>query len=226
MSEYLDEGEYGLDQWPEEFYGDEGFGGEASVEEEYASEELWLYQTALDERVCGRCAPLEGVMFTLDEVNEQFPANENYEDIIFANVHDRCRCQLIRQPGTQEPGEDGGEGGREDTVEGRGIPLRRVASLGFAARNPISLGRFGLRQALILLGLPGIFAFIVPYLVQTIAQQVMNMIQQNQRYWEQIRRMQEAAALRRQYSTAVWQNRLDDAANLRLKLMANTASES
>lgn len=145
-----EEDEFGFGA-PEEFFGDEG-----SVEEEFAAEEQWLYQTALDERVCGRCAPLEGVLFSPEDIAEQFPAAENYEDIIFANVHDKCRCQLIRQQGGE------GEG---DMVEGRGAPLSKGLSLGFAARNPRSLGRFGLRQVLMYLGTSGIIAYILSWFV-------------------------------------------------------------
>lgn len=151
--------ESGSGDWPEETYSEESF-QESDVEQEFASEALWTYHTALDERVCGRCAPLEGVMFTLDEINEQFPSNENYGDIIFVNMDDhgdKCRCCL-----TKEPGSEGTEGGEEETVDGRGTPLQGIIGRSSSAPSLISLmrhptqtgfARFGIRSALVAAGL-------------------------------------------------------------------------
>ena len=147
-------------------FGEEGF-EEASMEQEFAAEQLYRYHTALDERVCGRCAPLEGVLFSLEEIVEQFPSNENYEDIIFANVHDRCRCQLTKEPTPEGiPSEE-----EESMVEGRGAPLTR-GMIGRSTSAPSLVGlllhpsprgfaRFGIRQ---LLGTAALSFLISPIL--------------------------------------------------------------
>jgi hypothetical protein len=146
--------------WSEDEFADvpEGFEEESGLAEEFAAEPLYTYHTALDERVCPQCAPLEGVMFSLDEINEQFPSNENYEDIIFANLHDKCRCQLTRET---QPGEvPGGE--EEDMVEGRGEPLRRGLGIARFIQRP-TLGR-GARLLASLLGISGIGTLISLFL--------------------------------------------------------------
>jgi len=144
-------------EWPSEGEFDqflpEGF-EEEDLEEEFASEPLYAYHTALDERVCGRCAPLEGVMFTLDEINEQFPSNENYEDVIFVNLHDKCRCQLIREEGE---------------MDGRGTPLSSGAWLSTGMilspqriSRPRSLLQYGISRLFSFLGIGAVLPFLFP----------------------------------------------------------------
>ncbi len=177
-----------FDDWPQEFY-DEGF----DAEEEFGSEELWSFETAGDERVCGRCAPLEGVLFDRDEISENFPfAEEINEDTIQVNLHEPhdefCRCLLIRQQGT---GDLGGEG----MVEGRGSPLRPVPGLIRAARSPRAALRYGLRYGLRgALGMIGL-SLLVPLLAPLITYAVMPMIQGFIN--DQVRRQVEAELKRR-----------------------------
>jgi hypothetical protein len=76
----------GFDLWPEEFYEEEGFSEE---------EELWVFETALDERVCPECGPLEGEPFLVEDIETYFPdAYENTDSTIVANLHENCRCLL------------------------------------------------------------------------------------------------------------------------------------
>ena len=209
MSEYWPEFEGEL---PEEFYGEEGEGfSEGPVEEEFAAEQLYRYHTALDERVCGRCAPLEGVLFSLDEVNEQFPAADDFEDIIFANVHDRCRCQLTREPQPQQEQ----EGGTEGMVEGRGTPLTGTAGLIRAARSPRQLmrygARYGLRGVLGLMGLsalapfllPLIFSFFMPIVTSLIQAQVRAQVEAEIRRRQEIEEKRRVERMRATYRTVM-----------------------
>ncbi len=159
-----------LDEWPQEFY-DEGFDQEGSVEEEYGSQELWIFQTAMDDRVCGQCAPLEGVLFSRQDIMDQFPSADEFEDIIFANVHDNCRCQLI-------PQQQGGEGG-EDVVEGRGEPLAYMMR---GIRNPTGLVRLaarrGLRGALGAMGMTALAPFLIPMIFAIVLPLITSLVQQ------------------------------------------------
>lgn len=202
MAEWWSEDEFS--EVPEGFEEEEGGG----LAEEFASEPLYTYHTALDERVCPRCAPLEGVMFTLEEINEQFPSNENYEDIVFVNLHDRCRCQLTREQQLEEPGEEG-EG--EDMVEGRGEPLYGRGWIGRSTFSPSLVGlilhpsprsfaRFGIRGILSMLGLSSlifpILAIAMPLLLPMINQLVR--VQVKEEMEREIRRQLEAEFAKRE----------------------------
>ena len=204
-------------------FGEEGF-EEASMEQEFAAEQLYRYHTALDERVCGRCAPLEGVLFSLEEIVEQFPSNENYEDIIFANVHDRCRCQLTKEPQPEEPEEEGGE--EEEMVEGRGTPLRfnprsaigrsiAAPSLFSLLRRPSPGGfaRFGIRNVLTLTGLSWLIfpmlAFILPTLTSFVNFLVQNQVR-TQMQVEIRRQWDKEEAERREQLRIVWKGIVPD----------------
>lgn len=78
--------------WLDEIF-DEVFGEEEGEEEE--EEEFWEFETAMDERVCDVCGPLDGEVFSVDELEEYFP--DGWEiglGVIQANVHPNCRCTL------------------------------------------------------------------------------------------------------------------------------------
>jgi len=76
--------------WPEQFYEGESYFGE-----EY-DEEVWVYETALDERVCPICGPLEGEAFLGEDVDANFPEASDIDETTLApNLHDNCRCQLV-----------------------------------------------------------------------------------------------------------------------------------
>jgi hypothetical protein len=167
-----------------------GFEEEGGLADEFAAEPLYTYHTAMDERVCPQCAPLEGVMFTLDEINEQFPSNDNYEDIIFVNAHDKCRCQLTREVQSEEV--TGEKGESENMPEGRGTPLRTGFFLGRATSTPSlyrmmlnpspgRLSRFMMRWGMEALGLSAlifpILAVALPMLQAIIQEQVKLQVQ-------------------------------------------------
>jgi hypothetical protein len=186
VEEWISEDEYDVPAGFEEE-------SQPGLAEEFAAESLWKYQTALDERVCGRCAPLEGVMFTLDEINEQFPNNQNFGDIIFVNMDDhggKCRCTLIQEVRPEEV--PGGEGEGEDMVEGRGTPLPggivgrstsapSLFSLLLRRPTPYRLARFGIRQILNILGLSSlaipILAVAMPLINSYIQAEVKRQVQ-------------------------------------------------
>ncbi len=167
---------------PEEFIEEEG----GDVEQ---PEAMYTFHTALDERVCGQCAPLEGVMFSESEISEWFPsADQLADDFIEANVHDRCRCQLTKVPVEQGTEDGGGEEG----MEGRGEPL----SMAFRAmRSPQGLVRYaarrGLRGALGAMGATALAPFLVPMIFSLVLPLVMTAVQQ----WI---RQQALAEIRRQ----------------------------
>ena len=73
---------------PEEFKRQSFFG-------EY---DLWLYVAVYDERLCKRCEALaKRQVFRGTELRSLFKDLEIHdEDLIFANVHPHCRCQLLR----------------------------------------------------------------------------------------------------------------------------------
>jgi hypothetical protein len=213
VEEWISEDEYDVPAGFEEE-------SQPGLAEEFAAESLWKYQTALDERVCGRCAPLEGVMFSLDEINEQFPNNQNFGDIIFVNMDDhggKCRCTLIREPGTGE----GMAGGEEDMVEGRGTPLggntdgAPLSPLGLARafRSPRSALRMATRQVFGLIGLGAmasplaavIFSAVIPMVQSYIEQQVKAQVEA------------ETRRLKSELRKAVLENRLEDAVSLQQK---------
>jgi len=76
---------YGSDPW-EPWTPAEGF----------YEEELWQFETALDERVCPICAALDGNLYTIEDVLENFPeAWQTDDETIQANIHDSCRCQFF-----------------------------------------------------------------------------------------------------------------------------------
>jgi hypothetical protein len=78
------------DLWPDEFY-DEGVGGNF----DYVGG-TWVYNTAIDERVCGDCGPLEGCGFLEEDIESCFPNAEQIDDeTIAVNLHDYCRCELV-----------------------------------------------------------------------------------------------------------------------------------
>jgi hypothetical protein len=184
VEEWVSEDEYDV---PAGFEEEEGGG----LAQEFAAEPLWTYHTALDERVCGRCAPLEGVMFTLDEINEQFPNNQNFGDIIFVNMDDhggKCRCTLIQEVRPEEV--PGGEGEGEDMVEGRGTPLRGIIGRSTAAPSlmglmrrpsPYGFARFGIRNVLALAGLSWMIfpmlAIMIPMIQGIIQWQVQQQVE-------------------------------------------------
>jgi hypothetical protein len=184
--------------------------------EEFAAESLWKYQTALDERVCGRCAPLEGVMFTLDEINEQFPNNQNFGDIIFVNMDDhggKCRCTLIQEVQPEEV--PGGEGEGEDMTEGRGTPLRvpAVATYVRALRSPRWGFRLAARQVLGAIGMSSLVPLLVPLIFYAIIPMVQLFIQQQVK----MRVEAETRRLKSELRKAILENRLEDAVSLQRK---------
>jgi len=78
------------DLWPEEFYDEESGGSFDDVGE------TWVLNTALDERTCGKCGPLEGAAFLGEDLEECFPDAEDIDETtIAANLHDWCRCELV-----------------------------------------------------------------------------------------------------------------------------------
>lgn len=76
------------DLWPDEFYGEGGLDYEGGT---------WVYNTAVDERVCGDCGPLEGSCFLEEDIESYFPNAEQIDDeTIAVNLHDdTCRCELF-----------------------------------------------------------------------------------------------------------------------------------
>jgi hypothetical protein len=78
------------DSWPDEFYEEEE-GGYL----DYAGR-TWVFNTALDERTCGDCGPLEGSCFLEEDIEPYFPDAEQLDDeTIAVNLHDWCRCGLV-----------------------------------------------------------------------------------------------------------------------------------
>jgi hypothetical protein len=62
----------------------------------------YQFATALDEVVCENCSPLNGEVFTEDEVDEWFPDyQEITPDVIQANIHPNCRCELLMISGPE-----------------------------------------------------------------------------------------------------------------------------
>jgi len=56
------------------------------------NEEVWVFETALDEKVCPFCGPLDGETF----LTSDFPdATELDDTTMAANLHENCRCMLI-----------------------------------------------------------------------------------------------------------------------------------
>jgi hypothetical protein len=75
----------------------EPIGLESEMEE--FEEPVFKFITAADEHVCPKCGPLDCQVFTASEVESNFPdASELFPGIVAANVHIRCRCQLIGEP--------------------------------------------------------------------------------------------------------------------------------
>jgi len=70
-------------------------------------ESNFMFITALDERVCPQCGPLDSQVFTASEAEINFPnATELFPGTVAANVHINCRCQLVSEPideGVMEP---------------------------------------------------------------------------------------------------------------------------
>jgi hypothetical protein len=66
----------------------------------FQSDEIWMYRTAGDERVCPYCGSMDGQTFSGDQVFEKFPFH-GYLDVDEVNTHthqprdDRCRCSLV-----------------------------------------------------------------------------------------------------------------------------------
>lgn len=68
----------------DEFYGEESF------------DQVWIFETALDERVCPLCGPLEGEAFLIEDLEASFPnARDLGDGTIAANLHKNCRCVLV-----------------------------------------------------------------------------------------------------------------------------------
>jgi hypothetical protein len=77
----------GFDLWPDEFYEEEGFSDVGKT---------WVFNTALDERTCERCTPLEGEPFLGEDIEDYFPNAEQIDEtMIRVNIHDFCRCELV-----------------------------------------------------------------------------------------------------------------------------------
>lgn len=87
-----------------------GMGGGIQEEEslEFPEDEImWLFATALDERVCPDCGPLEGEVFPDSVLEETFPEYEELaEGVIHPHVHrprdDNCRCTLFEEQPADE----------------------------------------------------------------------------------------------------------------------------
>jgi len=71
---------------------------EAAVESYREEEELAQYQfvTAADEKVCEQCGPLDGHIYDELEVDDLFDYEVVTEEVLRANIHINCRCQLLR----------------------------------------------------------------------------------------------------------------------------------
>lgn len=69
-------------------------------------ENQWIFETAMDERVCPVCAPLDGSIYTESELAINFPNSISLGDIIYVNLHVDCRCSLIQAEGNQENEEE------------------------------------------------------------------------------------------------------------------------
>jgi hypothetical protein len=76
--------------YPEEFYEEEQGGFLDYVGDS------WVFNTALDERTCQDCGPLEGSAFLGEDIEPYFPYAEQLDDYtIAANLHPNCRCDLV-----------------------------------------------------------------------------------------------------------------------------------
>ena len=97
----LENADFGLSDWPEEFY-EEGFTDLG---------ETWVFNTALDERTCQDCGPLEGSCFLGEDIEPFFPDAEQLDDeTIAANIHPNCRCELVLAEEYESPDLEGLEG--------------------------------------------------------------------------------------------------------------------
>jgi SPP1 gp7 family putative phage head morphogenesis protein len=61
-------------------------------------EELAQYQfvTALDELVCEECSAFNGDIYDEDEIDALFDWEELTPEVLRANLHINCRCELLR----------------------------------------------------------------------------------------------------------------------------------
>jgi hypothetical protein len=73
---------------------------------EDSEKQLWEFQTAMDERVCPICAPLDGGLYTELDLDIYFPNSVLLGDLVLARLHRNCRCSLTKVEGDGEATED------------------------------------------------------------------------------------------------------------------------
>jgi len=66
----------------------------AAFEEEEPAQ--YQFVTAADEKVCEECGPLDGAIFDELEVDDLFDWEELTPEVLQANLHINCRCELLR----------------------------------------------------------------------------------------------------------------------------------
>ena len=71
---------------------------EAAVESYREEEELAQYQfiTAADDVVCDECHSFNGDIFNELEIEDLFDYEVITDEVLRANIHINCRCQLLR----------------------------------------------------------------------------------------------------------------------------------
>ncbi len=64
----------------------------------FSAEDVWLYHTEDDARVCGNCQMFDGATFTGEDLRRILPdLTIVSEDMIMVNIHPNCRCYLSRE---------------------------------------------------------------------------------------------------------------------------------
>ena len=70
---------------------------EATIAEAGETEEIAQYQfITADETACDECRPFNGDIFDELEINDLFDYEVVTEEVLRANIHINCRCQLLR----------------------------------------------------------------------------------------------------------------------------------